>query len=271
MNICARTRVKELLRAGVLHTDQTTIDYVLADHLTLRGITNLEFIHDANLDSDHKVLLLSTRWRYHRVSRPTTLNRALKRKLKFEGRSDSLHSEFESRCEPEMVRLCAMFRSLPGDASQAVIDDCATALTDTISKTAEQHYGVKWQGKSTKTWFDAEIKALFNIKDLARRVLLASEAWRRTEHSTHLRQNVNNQFQRAHDIFKRTKRLLRSTIRAKRRAKDRHTFDEIEQAHGRSKLYWSLWKRKANGVSKDTLPDTVRNEDGVLEADPIKV
>ena len=83
----------------------------------------------ANLDSDHKVLLLSTRWRYHRVNRPTTLNRTLKRKLKFEGRSDSLHSEFESRCEPEMVRLCVMFRSLPGDASQAVIDDCATALT----------------------------------------------------------------------------------------------------------------------------------------------
>ena len=107
------TRVQEVLRASVLHTDQTTIDYVLADHLTLRGITNLEFIHDANLDSDHKVLLLSTRWRYHRVNRSTTLNRTLKRKLKFEGRSDSLHSEFESRCEPEMVRLCAMLRSLP--------------------------------------------------------------------------------------------------------------------------------------------------------------
>jgi hypothetical protein len=259
------TRTQETRRCGSVQLDETTIDYVLTDHLALQAVECLQFIQDYNLDSDHKPLLLTTTLQPSQCGYRTT-KPPRKRRIKFEGRSDRLHEAFEDRCEPDMVRLCSKFQNLPASLTQANIDDCATELTEALTSSAEQHYGVKHVGPYTKSWFDAEVKSLFNIKNLARRVLLASEKWLRREHHS-----AEKHHQDALAVFKKTKRLLRSLIRAKHRSRQRRTFAEIERASGNSKLYWSLWKKKTQGVSKDILPETVRNENGDLELDPAKV
>lgn len=261
------TRRQETRRCGSLQLDDTTIDYVLTDYLALQAVVCLEFIQNDNLDSDHKPLLLTTTLQgYQRDYTAGIIKPLCKRRIKFEGRSDQLHAAFEDRCEPDMVRLCSKFQNLPASLTQMNIDDCATELTEALASSAELHYGVKHVGPHTKPWFDAEVKSLFNIKNLARRVLLVSEKWRRCGH-----QSAERHHQDALAVFKKTKRLLRSLIRAKHRSRQRRTFAEIERASGNSKLYWSLWKKKTQGVSEDTLPETVRNENGGLELDPGKV
>ena len=217
------TRVQLATRDGITSWDKTTIDYVLIDKTNASRALNLSFLEDNDLDSDHKVVKFVVQI----GSTPSVSHKAapLKKSYMIRGCSESKYAAFEDVCEPLMVDVCARARQSTV-LSQAEIDAQAESLHQALSAAAQKHFGTKLVGSNTKAWFDFEIKALFELKKLAREVMLVAKL--------HSAATLNQ----ARAVLKQAKRVLRSRIRTKKKQSERACFDEIERAQGQSKLFW---------------------------------
>jgi len=251
------SRVSPMTRDGVKTVDYSTIDYVLVDHHFEHLVKGMHLLSKEELDSDHKPVLLELLARL--PPPPAPAKARLKLKLKLQGQSHQTLNAFEVTCERYMVNLLADDSACNVEDRQKRIDLGLKKLVDALQSAATEHFGVKLVGPSSRSWWDSEIRFLFHIKLLARR-LLDSARGKDPDTVSLARAALND-----------ASALLTRTIRVKQKTLERRSLREIDSAFGSSKLFWARWKARTARFSQGNSVSSVLDPAGNVISDPLEV
>ena len=250
------TRVEERERTVI----ETTVDYMIIDSQCEERAVNMTIVEDADLDSDHRPLILGLEWPVGPIN-VIAPKAALKRRYKINGSAPKILNSFEGVVEPMMVDLDVQIKSPQAPHDQMSIDQCVKDLVLALDSAAQDHFGVKLVGPKSKPWFDSEVASMFRSKVAARVALNNLTSSGADPGLVAL----------ARQTLSDVKSNLKVLVRAKSKARERSAHYEIERAQGTSKLFWSRWKARVGQLSTRGGPSAIRDSDGTVTTDPIKV
>ena len=245
------TRRQKVLRAGILTTDESTIDYVLVDSYLVNRVKRMVILDDEGIDSDHKPIIVDVAWSPGKVTVSLTKPPPPKRIIKYQSCDSKVAAAFENVVEPAMVEVYV------GDHED--VDQKIEALTHALDTTAADHFGVKLVGVKSKGWFDKEVRYLWKVKLLAKDVLSRAIAVGDSALAELVRPLVKCA----------TRRQKAVSVANRVRCADRMCV-ELENAQGDSKAFYSLWKKRVGAMICQPKITAVYDEDGKTVTDPVQ-
>jgi hypothetical protein len=249
----------EVSGSGIVNT---TIDYVLVPKVVMHSlVVGLDIDPKAGLDSDHRPLVLSVRWKRKLGGILATPRTPLHLKWRIFEADSHTWNQYENTLDGYMVHwvACAERVRFTCTTDEWRSEHMANVLERSfmahLKKVAVQCIGQKLVGSSSKPWFDQELRSLKKKRDQAHRTMRVAYAGPAAGRCRKLE---------ARTEYIRIRQEWKTMVKTKKRKSELDTFRRLEADQGKCKLYWRRVKKLFSSMQGHSFPRSAMDSKGNL-------